>query len=128
MLTQAILGKPPQGFYQFKYKENMPKKSSKPVIKKVVKKAVAEVKENPVKEVPIQKNKTTKSATKNSQLIEMIKSSEEGVTLKQICEKLTWQAHTARSVISRLNKNQNLGIINDKIAGGDRVYKLPKKD
>ena len=70
----------------------------------------------------------SKSATKNSQLIEMIKSSEEGVTLKQICEKLTWQAHTARSVISRLNKNQNLGIINDKIAGGDRVYKLPKKD
>ena len=106
----------------------MPKKSSKPVIKKVVKKAVAEVKENPVKEASIQKNETAKSATKNSQLIEMIKSSEEGVTLKQICEKLTWQAHTARSVISRLNKNQNLGIINDKIAGGDRVYKLPKKD
>ena len=26
-----------------------------------------------------------------------------------------------------LNKNQNLGIINDKIAGGDRVYKLPKR-
>jgi len=101
----------------------MPKKSSKPVIKKVVKKAVAEV-----KEAPIQKNETTKSATKNSQLIEMIKAAEEGVTLKQICEKLTWQAHTARSVISRLNKNQNLGIINDKIAGGNRVYKLPKKD
>ena len=106
----------------------MPKKSSKTVVKKAVKKVVAEVKENPVKEVPIQKNETTKSATKNYQLIEMIKSAEEGVTLKQICEKLTWQAHTARSVISRLNKNQNLGIINDKIAGGDRVYKLPKKD
>ncbi len=106
----------------------MPKKSSKPVTKKIVKKAVAEVKENPVKEAPIQKNETAKSATKNSQLIEMIKSSEEGVTLKQICEKLTWQPHTARSVISRLNKNQNLGIINDKIAGGNRVYKLPKKD
>ena len=106
----------------------MPKKSSKPVIKKVVKKAVAEVKENPVKEAPIQKNETNKYATKNSQLIEMIKSSEEGVTLKQICEKLTWQSHTARSAISRLNKNQNLGIINDKIAGGNRVYKLPKKD
>ena len=106
----------------------MPKKSSKPVIKKVAKKVVAEVKENPVKEAPIQKNETAKSATKNSQLIEMIKAAEEGVTLKQICEKLTWQAHTARSVISRLNKNQNLGIINDKTADGDRVYKLPKKD
>ena len=106
----------------------MPKKSSKPVIKKVIKKAVAEVKVNPVKEESVEKTETHKSATKNFQLIEMIKSSEEGVTLKQICEKLTWQAHTARSVISRLNKNQNLGIINDKIAGGDRVYKLPKKD
>jgi hypothetical protein len=106
----------------------MPKKSSKPVVKKVVKKAVAEVKENPVKEAPIQKNETTKSATKNSQLIEMIKTAEEGITLKQICENLKWQSHTARSVISRLNKNQNLGIVNDKIAGGNRVYKLPKKD
>ena len=106
----------------------MPKKSSKPVIKKVVKKAVAEVKENPVKEAPIQKNETTKSATKNSQLIEMIKAAEEGISLKQICENLKWQPHTARSVISRLNKNQDLGIINDKTAGGDRVYKLPKKD
>jgi hypothetical protein len=106
----------------------MPKKSSKPIIKKVVKKVITEVKENPVREAPIQKTETPKSATKNSQLIEMIKSSEDGVSLRQICENLKWQPHTARSVISRLNKNQNLGIIKDKIAGGDRVYKLPKKD
>ena len=106
----------------------MPKKSSKTVVKKVAKKVVAEVKENPIKELEAQKTETPKHATKNSQLIEMIKTAEEGVTLKQICEKLKWQPHTARSVISRLNKNQNLGIINDKIAGGDRVYKLPKKD
>ena len=106
----------------------MPKKSSKPVVKKVVKKVAAEVKENPAKEVPIQKSETIKSATKNSQLIEMIKTAEDGISLKQICEKLKWQSHTIRSVISRLNKNQNLGIISDKIAGGDRVYKMPKKD
>ncbi len=106
----------------------MPKKSSKPITKKVVKKVITEVKENPVKEVQIQKTETTKSATKNSQLIEMIKTAEEGISLKQICEKLAWQSHTVRSAISRLNKTQNLGIINDKIAGGDRVYKLPKKD
>jgi len=106
----------------------MPKKISKPAVKKVIKKTLTKAKENPVKEVPIQKIEITKSATKNSQLIEMIKSSEEGVSLKQICENLKWQSHTARSVISRLNKNQNLGIINDKIAGGNRVYKLPKKD
>ncbi|MBU6141383.1 MAG: DUF3489 domain-containing protein [Proteobacteria bacterium] len=106
----------------------MPKKISKPAVKKVIKKTLPKAKENPVKEAPIQKNEITKSATKNSQLIEMIKSAEEGVSLKQICENLKWQPHTARSVISRLNKNQNLGIINDKIACGNRVYKLPKKD
>ena len=106
----------------------MPKKSSKPITKKVVKKVVAEVKENPVKEAPAQKTETSRPNTKNSQLIEMIRMAEGGITLKQICENLKWQPHTARSVISRLNKNQNLGIINDKIAGGDRVYKLPKKD
>ncbi len=106
----------------------MPKKSSKTVVKKVAKKVVAEVKENPIKELEVQKTENPKTTTKNSQLIEMIKNAEEGISLKQICENLKWQAHTARSAISRLNKNQNLGIINDKTAGGDRVYKLPKKD
>jgi len=106
----------------------MPKKSSKTVVKKVAKKVVAEVKENPIKELEVQKTENPKTTTKNSQLIEMIKTAEEGASLKQICEKLKWQSHTARSAISRLNKSQNLGIINDKIAGGDRVYKLPKKD
>lgn len=106
----------------------MPKKSSKTVVKKVAKKVVAEVKENPIKELEVQKTKNPKTTTKNSQLIEMIKTAEEGISLKQICENLKWQPHTARSAISRLNKNQNLGIINDKIAGGNSVYKLPKKD
>lgn len=102
----------------------MPKKSSKPVIKKVIKKAAVEVKEGSVKE----KTETSRLSTKNSQLIEMIKGAENGISLKQIAEKLAWQPHTTRSAISRLNKNQNLGIITDKIANGDRVYKLPKKD
>jgi len=106
----------------------MPKKSSKTVVKKVAKKVVAEVKENPIKELEVQKTENPKTTTKNSQLIEMIKTAEDGISLKQICENLKWQSHTARSAISRLNKNQNLGIINDKIAGGNRVYKLPKKD
>ena len=106
----------------------MPKKSSKPVIKKVVKKAVTEVKENPAKEVSVQKTEISRPNTKNSQLIEMIKGAEDGISLKQICENLKWQSHTARSAISRLNKNQNLGIINDKTAEGELVYKLPKKD
>lgn len=106
----------------------MPKKSSKPVIKKVVKKAVTEVKENLAKEIAVQKTEISPPNTKNSQLIEMIKGAEDGISLKQICENLKWQSHTARSAISRLNKNQNLGIINDKTAEGERVYKLPKKD
>jgi predicted ArsR family transcriptional regulator len=106
----------------------MPKKSSKTVVKKVAKKVVAEVKENPIKELEVQKTEDPKTTTKNSQLIEMIKTAEEGISLKQICENLKWQSHTARSAISRLNKNQNLGIINDKIAGVGRVYKLAKKD
>jgi len=106
----------------------MPKKSLKTVVKKVAKKVVAEVKENPIKELEVQKTENPKTTTKNSQLIEMIKTAEEGISLKQICENLKWQPHTARSAISRLNKNQNLGIINDKIAGGNSVYKLPKKD
>ena len=101
----------------------MPKKSSKPVTKKVVKKAVAKVEENPIKETPVKKILTIRANTKMSQLIEIIKGAEEGISLKQICENLKWQSHTVRSAISRLNKNQNLGIINDKTSGGERVYK-----
>ncbi len=51
----------------------MPKKSSKTVVKKVAKKVVAEVKENPIKELEVQKTENPKTTTKNSQLIEMIK-------------------------------------------------------
>jgi hypothetical protein len=114
----------------------MPKKSSKSVAKKAVKKVTAKIKENPIEvvkenfaeEVADTKISAARSNTKMSQLIEMIKNAEEGISLKQICENLKWQSHTARSAISRLNKNQNLGIINDKIVGIGRVYKLPKKD
>ncbi len=105
----------------------MPKKISKSVAKKIVKKVSAEVKENSFKEAPVKKIPTARQNTKNSQLIEMIKGAEGGITLKQICEKLTWQPHTARSVISRLNKNQNLVILNHKSANGDRVYKLTQQ-
>jgi hypothetical protein len=95
----------------------MSKKTSKPIAKKEIK-----------KEATVTKKTSTRTNTKISQLITMIKTVEEGITLKQISENLKWQPHTTRSVISRLNKTQNLGIINDKISGGNRVYKLPKKD
>ena len=110
----------------------MPKKSSKfpnkEINKKIIKESSIKIKEDLAKEKQIQKTRNSKSTTKNSRLIEIIKAAEDGITIKQICENLKWQPHTARSAISRLNKNQNLGIINDKIAGGDRVYKIPKKD
>lgn len=114
-------------FINFKCKKNMPKKISKPVVKKAVEKVVAEVKKNPIKELEVQKSEGSKPSTKNSQLIQMIKSAKDGISLKKICENLKWQPHTARSAISRLNKNQNLGVLNHKSANGDRVYKLERQ-
>ena len=97
----------------------MPKKSSKPVAKKPVVKKEAEI---------TQKIPQIRENTKMSKLIELVRDSEEGLTLKQISESLKWQPHTTRSALSRLNKTHNIGIIRDKAASGDRVYKLTKKE
>lgn len=97
----------------------MPKKSSKPVAKKLVVKKEAEIN---------QKIPQIRENTKMSKLIELVRDSEEGLTLKQISESLKWQPHTTRSALSRLNKAHNIGIIRDKAASGDRVYKLTKKE
>ena len=97
----------------------MPKKSSKPVAKKpVVKKEVVITSKIP----QIREN------TKMSKLIELVRESEEGLTLKQISESLKWQPHTTRSALSRLNTIYKIEIESSKLAGLDRVYKLPKKD
>lgn len=97
----------------------MPKKNSKPVAKKpVVKKEV----------IITQKIPQIRENTKMSKLIKLVRDSEEGLTLKQISESLKWQPHTTRSALSRLNKTHNIGIVSDKAASGDRVYKLPKKE
>jgi hypothetical protein len=69
-----------------------------------------EVKENPIKELEVQKTENPKTTTKNSQLIEMIKTAEEAPSLKQICEKLKWQSHTARSAISRVRPAPTLRV------------------
>jgi hypothetical protein len=96
----------------------MPKKSLKPVVKKpVVKKEV----------VTTQKIPQIREGTKMSKLIKLVDESEDGMTLKQISEALKWQPHTTRSALSRLNKTHNIGIVSDKAANGNRVYKLAKK-
>lgn len=107
----------------------MPKKSSKKIIKKPIIKKEKIQEEKVEKEVVAETKKTPqlRENTKISKLIELIRSSE-GVTLTEIAEALKWQKHTARSVLSRLNKNHNLGIISDKSAGNNRLYKMVKKD
>lgn len=111
----------------------MPKKSAKKITKKpIVKKEKIQeqkVEKEATKEAVVETKKTPqlRENTKISKLIELIKSSD-GVTLTEIAEALKWQKHTARSVLSRLNKNHNLGIISDKSAGNNRLYKMAKKD
>ena len=112
----------------------MPKKSAKIITKKPVvkKEKIPEekiLKEKVEKAVVVETKKTPqlRENIKISKLIELIRSSE-GVTLTEIAEALKWQKHTARSVLSRLNKNHNLGIVSDKSAGNNRLYKIVKKD
>lgn len=107
----------------------MPKKIvKKPIIKKE-KIQEQKVEKEATKEVVVETKKTPqlRENTKLSKLVELIRSSE-GVTLTEIAEALKWQKHTARSVLSRLNKNHNLGIISDKSAGKNTLYKIAKKD
>lgn len=102
----------------------MPKKSLKTVTKKP---AAKKQKEAVVEKVVVEKTSPVRE-TKMSKLVELIKSAPEGISLKEISESLKWQAHTVRSAISRLNKNQNLGIVSDKSEGNSRLYKMAKKD
>lgn len=102
----------------------MPKKSLKTVTKKPV---VKKQKEAAVEKVVVEKISPSRE-TKMSKLVEIIKSAADGISLKEISETLKWQPHTARSAISRLNKNQNLGIVSDKSEGNSRLYKMAKKD
>ena len=75
----------------------MPKKVQKPITKKVAKKWLLKLKK-------IRLKRKLKTETINLALKFSInrddKTSEDGITLKQICENLKWQSHTARSVIS----------------------------
>lgn len=125
------------------------KNKTKKIVKIKSKKEISEVKtipENPpiicepkvaITEIPAldceQKTEATKTPTlrensKMFKIVALIKDAEDGITLKQLSEELQWQLHTTRSALSRLNKIYKIEIESSKLAGSDRVYKLPKKD
>jgi hypothetical protein len=49
----------------------------------------------------------------------------EGATIGQIAKALDWQLHSVRGAISgSLKKQQGLTVVAEKIANGDRVYRI----
>ena len=49
----------------------------------------------------------------------------EGATIGQIAKALDWQLHSVRGAISgSLKKKQGLTVVADKIADGERVYRI----
>jgi hypothetical protein len=49
----------------------------------------------------------------------------EGATIAQIAKALDWQQHSVRGAISgSLKKKQGLTVVADKIADGERVYRI----
>ena len=49
----------------------------------------------------------------------------EGATIAQIAKALDWQLHSVRGAISgSLKKKQGLTVIADKVADGERIYRI----
>jgi len=48
----------------------------------------------------------------------------EGATIGQIAKALDWQLHSVRGAISGSLKKQGLTVVADKIADGERVYRI----
>ena len=68
---------------------------------------------------------TIRAGTKQAQIIAMLQRSE-GVTIAEMVEATSWQAHTARGFISgALKKKLGLPITAEKVEGRGTVYKLP---
>ena len=62
--------------------------------------------------------------TKLGQLEGMLRRPE-GATIGQIAKALDWQLHSVRGAISgSLKKKQGLTVVADKIADGERVYRI----
>jgi hypothetical protein len=67
---------------------------------------------------------TILAGTKQAQIITMLRRPE-GVTIAEIAEAMSWQAHTARGMISgALRKKLGLPIFTEKVEGRGQVYRL----
>ena len=70
------------------------------------------------------KTPRTRENSKQAQVIAMLKRPE-GATIPQICEATNWQAHTVRGTFSgAFKKKLGLTILSEKVAGGDRTYRI----
>ena len=70
----------------------------------------------------------TREGSKQALVIEMLKRPE-GVTIAQICEATSWQAHTTRGFFAgTVKKKLGLTIVSEKVAGttgaGQRLYRI----
>jgi len=80
--------------------------------------------QKPVKDkIATKQISSIRKGSKIAKLVEMLKSSN-GATIKQIAEKLEWQNHTTRGALSRLRKNYDVNITDDKASGKNRIYKI----
>ena len=66
----------------------------------------------------------TAPKTKLGQLEGMLRRTE-GATIAQIAKALNWQLHSVRGAISgSLKKKQGLTVVAEKVADGERVYRI----
>lgn len=110
--------------------------SAKPSVKSAAKPAAAAKKspvEKPVagkslpRSVPVSAAPTTHPASKQSQLIALLRSAP-GATLAQMMTLTGWQAHTVRGMLSgSLRKRLGLNV-QSQVAEGLRVYRIVEQD
>jgi hypothetical protein len=93
-------------------------------IEPVVVKIVAAIREHAAK-APADKSPTQRAETKQAQIIALLERPE-GATIAEIVAATSWQAHSARGLISGvLKKKLGLSITAEKVEGRGTVYKLP---
>jgi hypothetical protein len=67
----------------------------------------------------------TRGDTKQATLIALLRRPE-GATIAQMSSALDWQAHTVRGALAgALKKKLGLTLVSEKVAGADRVYRIP---
>ena len=66
----------------------------------------------------------TRENSKQATVIKMLQRPE-GATVQQICETTGWQSHTVRGTFAgALKKKLGLNIVSNKVAGGERIYRI----